>query len=163
MERLEVNDRMKRKRKPTDDLHDVVTFNWGTFHFWKRPPTPVKAPFGGWSVRCYAHHVAATDTTREVDCKRECNLRHPGDEENVIKRLKMWSLGYCCCENKIQHFKYMREYPADKYLFDTQAVSHSFLTRSYPPSLPSHPVKNFMICTNVHFLRHQIESLVLAM
>ena len=125
IERLETSERLKRKRQKDDTDHEVITFDWGPFHFWKRPPTPIKAPFGGWSVRCHPHHIAATDGTPEVDCKRECNLRSPGDEQFVIRRLKMWSLGYCCCENKAKHFKYMREYPSDEDLFTTEAAHPS--------------------------------------
>ena len=138
IERLETSERLKRKRQKDDTDHEVITFDWGPFHFWKRPPTPIKAPFGGWSVRCHPHHIAATDDQPEVDCKRECNLRNPDDEQFVIRRLKMWSLGYCCCENKAKHFKYMREYPSDEDLFTTEAAHPS--APSLPPYFVSNPI-----------------------
>ena len=120
MERMDMNDRLGRKRK--HDGPEAISFKWGLFHFWKRPPTAVKAPFGGWSARCSPHYIPEQDGVKEVVCKRECNLRHPNDEEFVIRRLKMWCLGYCCCANKAKHYSYMRDYPADDHLLTNEAT-----------------------------------------
>ena len=68
------------------------------------------------------HYVPEKNDSKEVVCKRECNFRHPNDEEFVIRRLKMWCLGYCCCKDKKAHYAYMREYPADDMLFTNEAA-----------------------------------------
>ena len=124
LDRVDMNDRMARKRKHVDGNPAALTFKWGPFHFGKRPPTAVKAPFGGWSVRCSMQYVPEKNDSKEVVCKRECNFRHPNDEELVIRRLKMWCLGYCCCKDKKAHYAYMREYPADDKLFTNEAAPY---------------------------------------
>ena len=47
LDRVDMNDRMARKRKHVDGNPAALTFKWGPFQFLKRPPTAVKAPFGG--------------------------------------------------------------------------------------------------------------------
>ena len=123
VERMEIAERLKLKRRTCDEPHDVTLFDWGPFHFWKRPPTRVRAPHGGWSVRCGPHHRPSVDGSREVVCQRECNLKNEDDEDLTVRRLKMWALGYCCCSNKEAHFKYMRDYPADDELLTHEASS----------------------------------------
>ena len=133
LERLDMAQRMKRKRLIIND-EDPTTFEWGPhFHFWKRSPSQHRFPLGGWSVRCRLHYrPAKTQCTKEVDCKRECNIRTPDDEDNVIRRLKMWALGHCCCKNKEEHYNYMREYPPD-----AKDIIFNFLQRQLvPPIFP---------------------------
>ena len=124
LKELEKAERMKRKRPRTDEDRAVTVFDWGPLHVWKRPPTTVRAPRGGWSVRCGPHHRdkdPAAGIPKEIVCSRECNLRSADDEHNVLRRLKMWALGYCCCDTKAKHNTYMKVYPADKDLFTNEA------------------------------------------
>ena len=121
IERIEIAARLKLKRRMCDNDGDALVFDWGPFHFWKRPPTKVKHPHGGWAVTCGPHHRGTVGDSREVVCSRECGLRHEGDEDLTIRRLKMWALGHCCCATKEQHHKYMRDYPADDQLLTHEA------------------------------------------